>query len=69
MGTETSYLSYSHMEHGKSLVKFNNPLMGTETMKRKQQYNKILKHVKFNNPLMWTETQFNNIVCLVVAVT
>ena len=44
MGTETSYLSYSHMEHGKSLVKFNNPLMGTET-------------------------QFNNIVCLVVAVT
>ena len=60
MGTETFHLHYKRIIYRLiPIVKLNNPLMGTETIKI---YNvrtfKIEFYVKLNNPLMGTETVY-----------
>ena len=57
MGTETIFSPAQAMDPKKSLVKLNNPLMGTETI---EVFEIEILHglplVKLNNPLMGTET-------------
>ena len=57
MGTETKRFEVLYMINLTSIVKLNNPLMGTETwngVRYSSMYTSI--PVKLNNPLMGTET-------------
>ena len=57
MGTETSLPYRLHSRFLVSIVKLNNPLMGTETLRLCLKCLKLLIiPVKLNNPLMGTET-------------
>ena len=58
MGTETSYQSPIELLYHHQEVKLNNPLMGTESLKRGEKYERDLHTtgVKLNNPLVGSET-------------
>ena len=56
MGTETFSSRPFSLSNAISIVKLNNPLMGTETEKEKAVKNATNSEVKLNNPLMGTET-------------
>ena len=56
MGTETPLRSVVLKILSFSYVKLNNPLMGTEMLKRGEKYERDLHTgVKLNNPLVGTE--------------
>ena len=61
MGTETVIIIIVSRCHIVSVVKLNNPLMGTKTSSTTERTSRLVEtHIKLNNPLMGTKISISN---------